>query len=203
MTTSADSTIAVRSSRAAGCSILATIHVCTPAASIRSRAGIKSSALRTYETATKSTFCESACSRQSRSCGPTAGSLTNVRGTLIPFRSVRIPPSSTLHRTISPSKSGADRTSSRIKPSESKTGSPFCRSLDKPSHSTGSVLTISPRIVVLCGGNPSANPQCKSTSSPRSNSTSPSNRPRRSFGPGKSASSPMCIPVFFSASRMF
>ena len=156
MTTSADSTIAVRSSRAAGCSIFATIQVWTPAASMRSRAGIKSAALRTYETATKSTFCESAWSRQSKSCGPTAGSFTSVRGTLIPFRSVRIPPSSTRQRTISPSKSGAVRTSSRISPSESRTGSPFCRSFDSPSHSTGRVLTISPRIVVLCGGKPSA-----------------------------------------------
>ena len=56
MTTSAASTISFNFSRAAGCSILATIHVCTPASLIRSRAGARSLALRTYETATKSTF---------------------------------------------------------------------------------------------------------------------------------------------------
>ena len=150
--------------------------MCNPAALIAFRAGRKSSALLTYDTATQSAPHFSAWSRANLSFSPIAGKSISVPGKLTPFLLVIGPPSSTKQSMYEPRSPLASMTERRINPSATKIASPLFNSADNPSYSTG---ISSPSYSVL--------PQSSRTLSPLFSNLTPVNSPNLSFGPGRSA----------------
>ena len=146
------------------------------------------SALRTKETASRSMPCSTAKSTQDTSSSVTAGRLMSAPGRLRPLWEESAPPTSTSQRTSSPATSVTRR---RIVPSARKAVSPGCRAAASPGQET-ETRSASPAdsCVVSVKGRPAS-----------SSTTPPAISPIRSFGPGRSPSSPTSRPARSAAWR--
>ena len=176
-------------SAACGFSILAINGMSEWRSASRSITGSRSSAERTNETASRSTSWSTAKSTQPRSSAPAAG-IPELPGRLTPWWEATRPPASTMQRISSPSTSSARR---RTLPSARKTGSPSCTAAVRPSQPTGS-SSLEP-IVRSAVVRVSSLPASISTNPPSTSSS-------RSFGPGRSPSTPTHLPISSPAARI-